>query len=114
MSTGPIFENAPLDARVSETMTTILAEIPVRLGIRAIAVDAHRRLVEAAGVPLTPEVAQFIAGKVAEVLREVAAHAVDEFEQRTGQSFLWHDDEDDLLDSVLADSDPDNAPGDGT
>lgn len=95
-------EVGTLGERLSEETAAILAEIPGRLDIRAVALDAHRRLAKAAAggsavaATLAPEVEQAVAEKVAEVLHEVAAHAVDEFERRTGGSFLWFG-EDDVL-----------------
>ena len=88
--------------RVNAAMEEILAEIPGRLNIRAILVDAHRRLVEvAAGGPtqhpalaLAPEVSQIVGHKIAEVLQEIATIAVDEFTNRTGQKFNWVDEPD--------------------
>lgn len=76
-----------IGARVSKEMAAICAELPTRLNIVAALRDAHARLTAAA--PDAPE--SFLAEKITEVLREIAAHAVEQFTRRTGQPFLWTD-----------------------
>lgn len=76
-----------IGSRVTEEMTAICEGLPTRLNIVGILRDAHTRLVAAA--PNVPP--QLIAEKIVEVLREIAAHAVEEFTRRTGQPFLWVD-----------------------
>ena len=76
------------DDRMANAMAAIFAEIPGRLSIRAIMLDAHQRIVSAAG----PSVAEDrVKSNLVEVLREIAAHAVGEFTRRTGEQFFWHD-----------------------
>jgi hypothetical protein len=76
-----------IGGRIAAEMKTICDELPARLNIVAILRDAHARLVAAA--PDAPQT--FITDKLAEVLREIAAHTVEEFTRRTGQPFLWVD-----------------------
>ena len=89
-----------IGVRISEEMTKICEQIPERLNVVGILRDAHARFTAAAPT-IPPEV---IADKVVEVLREIAAHAVEQFERRTGQQFLWtepeHDEPDDMLMSI--------------
>jgi hypothetical protein len=75
--------------RVGKEMAAICAELPTRLNIVEILRDAYNRLSRAAEPDVLPP--QFFADKVAEVLREIATHAVEEFTRRTGQPFLWVD-----------------------
>ena len=74
--------------RVAKEMAPILETVPARLGIVTILRDAHARLIVA--VPDAPPA--LIAEKIVDVLREIAAHAVEQFTRRTGQPFLWVDD----------------------
>ena len=76
------------DDRMANVMASIFAEIPGRLSIRTIMLDAHQRIMSAAG----PSVAEDrVKSNLVEVLREIAAHAVGEFTRRTGEQFFWHD-----------------------
>ena len=77
-------------------MATICAELPTRLNIVAILRDAHTRLVTA--LPDAPP--QFVTDKIVEVLREIAAHAVEQFTRRTGQPFLWVDEPEQPVDDA--------------
>lgn len=77
-----------IGARIAKEMTAICAELPARMNVVGILREAHARLVAAAID--APE--SFISEKVVEVLREIAAHAVEQFTRRTGQPFLWVDD----------------------
>ena len=79
-------------ARISAEMTSICKEIPERLNIQAILLDAHKRLTAAAGDTVLPS--SFWNDKLQEVLREIASHTVEEFTRRTGQPFLWVDEPD--------------------
>ena len=74
-------------SRINEAMRAICDEIPARLGIQSIMLDAHKRLAEAC-----PEHPEFVTEKLAEVLREIATVAVEELTRRTGEPFLWVDD----------------------
>ena len=65
--------------RIAKEMTAICAELPQRLNVVGILRDAHARIVAAA--PDAP--APFVSEKVVEVLREIAAHAVEQFTRRT-------------------------------
>ena len=76
-----------IDTRIAAEMKAICDELPSRLNIVTILRDAHARLIAVA--PDAPQ--QFIAEKISEVLREIAAHVVEEFTRRTGQPFLWVD-----------------------
>lgn len=73
--------------RIAKEMAAICVELPTRLNVVGILRDAHARFVAVA--PDAP--APFISEKIVEVLREIAAHAVDQFTRRTGQPFLWVD-----------------------
>lgn len=93
-----------VDEKLSEAAAAIFAEIPAKLAIRAILLDAHARLKDAALEGLSdherdlyrsgrlPAVGDAIKVKIAEVLREIASSAVEEFTRRTGEPFLWVDD----------------------
>ncbi len=85
-------------AQLSEEVTKIFGEITTRLDIVGILRDAHTRLTAAA--PTVP--AELIAQQVVEVLREIAAHAVGEFERRTGQQFLWVDEPDEPEEMLMS------------
>jgi hypothetical protein len=65
-------------------MKAIYDEIPAKIGIRAILLDAHARLVPVCRPELLP-------AKIAEVLREIATYAVEQFTKRTGEPFEWTD-----------------------
>lgn len=80
-------EPGDIGARIAKEMEAICAELPQRLGVVTILRDAHARLVAAA--PDAP--AAFVSEKIVEVLREIAAHTVEQFTRRTGQPFLWVD-----------------------
>ncbi len=85
-------------AKISEEVTKIFSEIPDRLNIVGILRDAHARLSAIGGdVP-----ADMLAMQVVEVLREIAGHAVKEFENRTGQQFLWVDAPDEPEEMIMS------------
>ncbi len=74
--------------RVAQEMAVVFKELPGRLNVVSILRDVHARLVVVA--PDAPP--ELVAEKIVDVLREIAAHAVEEFTRRTGQPFLWVDD----------------------
>lgn len=76
---------------ITEKQKEIFAEIPKRLNINAIVLDARDRMFAAVKTP--DEVAlSFIRDALTEVIREIATYAVAQFEGRTGQKFFWSDD----------------------
>lgn len=92
-----------IGARLGDAMQKICDELPARLAVRAILLDAHKQLVEAveSGMDesmlakrrsgMLPAIDEMVSIKVAEVMHEIATIAVEEFTNRTGQPFLWKD-----------------------
>ena len=89
-------------ARLNEEVAKICAEVPERLNIVGILRDAHARLTKVAGdiAPSLPP--ELIMQQVVEVMREIASHAVGEFESRTGQQFLWVDEPDEPDETLMS------------
>lgn len=87
---------ATVDARTraaNDVMTAIHAEIPARVGLTAILVDARDRLLAATeGLPDAVRLV-YVGDKVAEVLREIATYVVEQYTRRTGDKFNWEDEE---------------------
>jgi hypothetical protein len=78
--------------RVSEVMAAIFEEIPARVNINAILIDAHTRIRAAIGKLLDEQAANTIAvQRTQEVFQEIATYVVGQFTGRTGQPFEWHD-----------------------
>ncbi len=94
-----------IDTQIAEVMKQIFAEIPAKLNIQAIMHDAFRRMSEAMSVPQTAGEQQagslILNEKLVEVLREIAAYAVEQFEKRTGQQFLWTEPEETEPEDIL-------------
>ncbi len=82
-------EENSLGTRISDVMANLTDSIPKRLDIVGLLRDAHESIIRAAAPDMLPP--EVIIDKVTEVLREIASHAVGEFERRTGQQFLWVD-----------------------
>jgi hypothetical protein len=97
--------------RINDAMQQIIEDIPERLGISEIVADAHRRLLDAAaGGSANPALEQIIGDKLIEVLREIASYAVQQFEGRTGQRFMWVDDDADAEDGGIFGPEPKPEP----
>ncbi len=81
-----------VDVRIAAAMKEIFNDIPLRVNINGIVKDAYERLMAAVSGDSSPAPqTQIVAEKIAEVLREIASYAVEQFTRRTGQEFLWVD-----------------------
>ena len=80
-------------ARIAAVCKEVYDSIPKRMALSDLLRETHAKLLEAYGEVVSEQARDMlITSKLAEILREVATYAVEQYTRRTGERWEWKDD----------------------